>query len=301
MLHFVFMLCLLAPMQQVIARSIAVVGDKENSVHQRFFNGFTQQIQKNGSGLQVNFVGRESLGKTDASLVVSVGKKAAADLKNLTTGVPTINTLISKLEGGNLLNPVHGDAGHASIYIEQPPARIMSLVKTALPETESVTVALGENSRRFADEIEQACSDMGLKCTNVLIKDNAGIEAALEQAARTDRVLVVFPDSQVINANTAKSLILGAYLRRISLVGYSQALVKAGALMAVHSSPEQLGMDAANMALGTLGDVHGRLPMSRYPKLFSVSVNYQLARALRLDMQAESTLENNIKRAQQND
>ena len=55
-------------------------------------------------------------------------------------------------------------------------------------------------------------------------------------------------------------------------------------------------MDAANMATDALLNRPWRLPESRYPALFSVSVNYQLARALRVDLPSENTLEQAIKR-----
>jgi hypothetical protein len=71
--------------------------------------------------------------------------------------------------------------------------------------------------------------------------------------------------------------------------------------MAVHSTPEQLGMDAANVVRETVAERQANVPDGRYPGIFSVSVNYQLARALRLDMRSEVALEEIIRRAERNE
>lgn len=294
-------LMLAVPVLPAAAEGIVVVGEENNGIHSRFLDGFERQVQTSGAGLSVRFVTRDNAisgrGKiSDASLLVTVGALAAREIQNLDINVPTIHALVSESYLREMPR-IFGDNGNkTSIYIDQPPLRMLTLVKAALPDVKTVTIAVGESSQRLDGEIMVACDTLRLICDSVFIKDSAGIENALEKAVRSDRVLLVLADPHVINALTVKTLILGAYMRRISLVGYSQALVKAGALMAVHSTPEQLGMDAANMATDALLNRPWRLPESRYPAMFSVSVNYQLARALRVDLPSENTLEQTIKR-----
>ena len=293
-------LLLAVPVLSAAAEYI-VVGEENNGIHSRFLDGFERQVEASGTGVSVRFVSRNNVKKvagkiSDVSLLVTVGALAAREIQNLDINVPTIHSLVSESYLREMPK-IFGDNGKkTSIYIDQPPLRMLTLIKAALPDVKNVTIAVGEGAQRLDGEITAACNTLRLICDSVFIKDSAGIENALEKAARSDRVLLVLPDPHVINSSTVKTLILGAYMRRISLIGYSQALVKAGALMAVHSTPEQLGMDAANMATDALLNRPWRLPESRYPALFSVSVNYQLARALRVDLPSENTLEQAIKR-----
>lgn len=299
----VFVIFLLVPNFSAAAERIVVIGEEDNSIHSRFMDGFERQLQAYTAAVPVKFVSREKINNdrdsiSDATLLVTIGTMTAKELLVSGIAVPTINALVSEgfLGDGRESHGVSGET--SSIYVDQPPLRMLSLVKAALPGSGTITIAVGESSQRFGDEIKAACDTLHLACEHMLVKDSAGIEDALEVAAYSGRVLMVLPDPLVINASTAKTLILGAYLRRISLVGFSHALVKAGALMAVYSTPEQLGMDAANMANDALSNHPVHLPQSRYPTLFSVAVNYQLARALELDLPSEDTLKQMIKKAE---
>jgi ABC-type uncharacterized transport system substrate-binding protein len=269
-------------------------------------DGFTQQVHGFGSLFEVEYMSRAearnaTASLSEASLIVTLGEAVARELRKQAITAPTINALISKGEKNGAPNDAAESGRVFSLYIDQPPFRMASLVKAALPDVLSVTIGMGESTRHSALEIQAACKQLGLECETVLIRDSKEIENALELAARSDRVLMVLPDPLVINASTAKALILGAYMRGIALVGYSQALVKAGALMAVHSTPEQLGMDAANRVRDAMAGRQVNMPDRHYPEMFSVSINYQLARALRLDMRSEGVLEEIIKRAGRNE
>ena len=113
---------------------------------------------------------------------------------------------------------------------------------------------------------------------------------ALEKLLGEVQVLLTLPDSTVVNSKTAKTLILNAYLRRIPIVGYSRAFVKAGALLAVHSTPQELGRQAGEVLARALGPQATRLPLTAHPSYYSVSVNYQVARALDIDLPTEDEL-----------
>jgi putative ABC transport system substrate-binding protein len=299
------LLLLVAPLFPAAAETIVVVSDEENVIHQRFIAGFEQQLNDFASSRTVKYVYRHQLKVakpilSGASLIVTVGEKVARQVRAQDLNVATINTLVSKYNNNGAPTLI-ANSKVSSVYIDQPPFRMIALIKAALPEVKTVTVGLGESSRRFSPELTGACQALQVECEIMLMEQTAEIESFMEQAARSDRVLLVLPDPLVINAATVKSLILGAYMRGVALVGYSQALVKAGALMAVHSTPEQLGMDAANMVREAMKNRLQVLPDSRYPRLFSVSVNYQLARALRYKLPTEDILEQRIRRLERNE
>nr|HPR06509.1 ABC transporter substrate binding protein [Denitromonas sp.] len=88
--------------------------------------------------------------------------------------------------------------------------------------------------------------------------------------------------------------LLTAYRHRSPVIGFSPAYVRAGAVMAVYSSPEQMGQQAAEMAVQSL--LGNPLPEARHPAYFSVSVNPHVARSLSIDLPDAATLEAQIRR-----
>jgi len=78
------------------------------------------------------------------------------------------------------------------------------------------------------------------------------------------------------------------------LVGISQAYVKAGALCAIYSTPNQIAIQAVEAI--RLFSESGKLPSSQYPKEFEVSVNKQVARSLDIRMEDADRLRDVVRR-----
>ena len=73
------------------------------------------------------------------------------------------------------------------------------------------------------------------------------------------------------------------------MVGFSEGLVKAGALLGLFSTASQQGRQGAEIAARFLaGD--GGLPAPQYPKYFTVRANYSVARSLGLRLEEEAAL-----------
>ena len=118
---------------------------------------------------------------------------------------------------------------------------------------------------------------------------------ALQRVLSDCDVLLALPDSLVFNKNNAQSILLTSYHYHDPVIGYSQAYVKAGALFAAYSMPTQIGRQAGEIIQHLLSAKPGTLPSPQYPKYFSVSVNYQVARSLGIRMEDELVLVEKLK------
>ena len=99
-------------------------------------------------------------------------------------------------------------------------------------------------------------------------------------------VLLALPDPQVFNGLTIQNILTAAYRQRVPLAGFSPAYVKAGALLALYSTPAQLGAQSGEIARAVLA---GRpLPPPQAPREFSVGVNADVARSLGIAVDADS-------------
>jgi ABC-type uncharacterized transport system substrate-binding protein len=120
---------------------------------------------------------------------------------------------------------------------------------------------------------------------------------ALQRVLADSDVLLAVPDPLVFNRGTVQSLLLATYRFQDPVFGFSHAYVRAGALASVYTTPEQAGWQAGELVLRVMGSRPVLLPPPEYPRYFSVSVNYQVARSLGLSVADEAELLRKLKRA----
>lgn len=288
-LVWALLFCLaLLPVAFAASPRIVVVGGE--SVHHRaVFVAMRQALERGRSGYELVYRTLEQYqaeSESPAVMWVAVGAAAAQALAAAPRTVPLLCVLLPRSEFASL--PRTGTAPLGALFVDQPVHRYLLLARLTLPERSQIGAVLGPLSVDMAGELRDAGRRLQLEVTTVTVADSTGLGTAMAQVSRPDGVLLALPDPAVVNADTARTLILDAYHRGVALIGYSQALAKAGALMAVHSTPEQLGQEAGEMVLASLAGQ--LLPPPRYPSYFSVSVNYQVARALKLYLPAEDRL-----------
>ena len=109
-------------------------------------------------------------------------------------------------------------------------------------------------------------------------------------------VFLAVPDPVVFNRYSVKSILLSTYHKSIPVIGFSSALVTAGGLIAVHSTPAQIAHQAADLMRELLASGNWTLPPSQYPRLFSVVENQQVARSLGIQLPAATQLEQRLYR-----
>ena len=101
-------------------------------------------------------------------------------------------------------------------------------------------------------------------------------------------LLLLVPDPVVANADTVYGLLLTSYRAQIPVVGYSEGLLNAGALVSLFSTARQQGRQGAEIVGRLLA--HEALPTPQHPRYFTVRVNASVARSLGLRLPAESAL-----------
>ncbi|GAB4300121.1 MAG: hypothetical protein Kow0096_19950 [Thiohalomonadaceae bacterium] len=276
----------------VVAESprVLVVGG-ENAHHRAVFAAMRQVLERDGAGYEIVYrtIEQYRAGRHDRpTLRVAVGTAAARALSAVPGGAPLLCVLLPRDDYLALPRPAGVEL--SGLFLEQPLPRYLTLLQLALPQRKQVGAVLGPVSSVLAGDLRQAGERRQLQITTASITAERELTAAMAQVIRPSGVLLALPDPVVVNADTARTLIMTAYHQGVALVGYSQALAKAGALMAVHSTPEQFGQDAGEMIWGALASRPVRLPPARHPSHFTVSVNYQVARALELDLPPEERL-----------
>jgi ABC-type uncharacterized transport system substrate-binding protein len=198
--------------------------------------------------------------------------------------------LVPKAAVDKLLN---GKAEHrdkplfSAIYLDQPSYRQIDLIIAALPETHDVGLLY---SSRSGDELDlrKAIMEKRLVPQEQQSDSIESLHRDLQSVLQRSDVLLAIPDVQIYNSSTIRNILLESYRKGIPIIGFSPAYIRAGALCAVFSTPEQIAIQASNIAKQF--SETNRLPSAQYPSDFDVMVNQQVAHSLGIQIKESSEL-----------
>ena len=230
-------------------------------------------------------------------LVVPVGVRAIEVVARLKLRTPIFSVLAPKFAIDQIAKdyPALDPRAFSVLYLDQPAVRRMALIRHALPGRKRVGVLLGPESSDAVRALQAAAREQGLQLETERVASADELLPALKRVLVQSDTLLVLPDAQITNKNTAQSILLTSYRAQDPVVAYSKSYVSAGALVAVYSTPAQIGQQAAELLVQLVQAKTLMLPPPQYPKYFTVSVNYQVARSLGLTIEDEATLLQRIK------
>ena len=227
-------------------------------------------------------------GTAQSALIVAIGSVAARLAHATPRTQPVLDILIPRLLYEQLA-PV--SSARSALYIDQPFKRQLNLCRLIMPDLRQLAVLYGPTSQDSDSDLRRAAerSDISLRTQHVTAGTNPN--AALDQVLGNSQLLLALPDPEVFNRYTVAGLLLTAYHHAVPIIGFSAAYVKAGALAAVYSTPEQIGLDAADMVLAARTEAGWTLPAPRYPTDYKVAVNRQVGRSLNLKLPDDDDLQ----------
>jgi ABC-type uncharacterized transport system substrate-binding protein len=240
--------------------------------------------------------GKIDFSRENPDLIVAVGVSAAQELAAQNLSIPVLAVLIPR----QAFEKIARQRDHklfSAVFLDQPLARQMELIRLALPDRGRVGVVLGPDSLWAQKSLQAAASGAKLGLAVEKISAAEELLPALQRVLADSDVLLAVPEPLVFNKGTVQSLLLTTYRYQEPVIGFSHAYVKAGALASVHTTPEQVGRQAGEVVSRVLVSRPAWLPPPEYPKYFSVSVNYQVARSLGLSIGDEAVLLQKLKRA----
>ena len=213
-----------------------------------------------------------------ADLIVSVGLKAT-ELAAMQNDVPVLAVMVTQLNYDDLpvqTAPRKSDRAISAIYLNQPWNRQLDFLNAALPG--QGRIGLLHSSGTDISRLSMEVAKRGGTLVAEPVRSASELFTQLEAVLAGSNLLLAIPDSQIYSGNNIRNILLTSYRLKVPLIGLSQAYVKAGALCAVFSTPEQL----ANQAQATVALFArtGRLPEPQYPDEFSIEVNVQVAQSM---------------------
>lgn len=165
-----------------------------------------------------------------------------------------------------------------AVYLDQPLGRQIDLLHLALPDVHKVGALWGPESVAQQSALLAALQVRNLQLVNGAVAAGTTLFAALRPVLEEADVLLAVADPEVYNGTTISNILLATYRAQVPVMAFSPAYVQAGALLALYSTPRQIGTQAAGLVRQLQGG--GGAPVSQYPAEFTVAVNEHVARSL---------------------
>jgi len=171
----------------------------------------------------------------------------------------------------------------SAIFSDPAPLVQLQLLALLYRQSPSAGVILSPRSAYLEPLLQRAAAQTGVRLTVVYHDDSAKLNQTLAGLADVQALLAT-PDSSVYNPDTVRNILLTAYRRNQAVVGYSPALVRAGALATSYADTDDLLAQVDELVTGFANT--GRLPEPQFPRYFSVLFNENVARSLNIPIEA---------------
>jgi putative ABC transport system substrate-binding protein len=268
---------------------LALVLSENSGAYLEYSNALKAKLS--GSKVVLSVIAADqTIPKSD--LIIAAGMKAAT-VAARSKPAALLVVLITKQGMLQLLNafPELKNAGqhmYSAIYLDQPSRRQIDLITLLLPATKTIGVLYTELPLDISALRMQAAAH---KCrlyerafNDSAAESTSPMYTALQELLVSSDVLLALPNAEIYNSSTIRNILLATYRNRVPLIGLSAAYVKAGALAAIYSTPEQIAIQSAGV-VRTFVETH-LLPSMQYAKEFEVSVNEQVAHSLGLTVKS---------------
>lgn len=289
-LLLVWVACLAGPSH---AATVAVVVSEDDGAYREVAEAIETRLREARIECERMTVGKLN-GRLDLParrLVIAVGVEAGNQVLARKPALPVLATLVTRAwyEDAQRVSglPV---ARFSAIWLDQPIERHLRLVRHALPGVKHVGVLLSARSDVPLAKIEPAAKALGFDLEHEHVDSAQRIIPALDSLLARSDVLLALPDPLIYNSYTAQNVLLTTYRHRDPVVAYSQAYVKAGALLGLFVTPRQIGQQAGETAALIASSESWALPAAGPVGDFEVAVNLHVARSLGIDVPDRATL-----------
>jgi ABC-type uncharacterized transport system substrate-binding protein len=232
----------------------------------------------------------------NAGLFVALGADASMALARFDSKVPVLSTLLPRAsfmrilaQSGRRVSPQF-----SALYLDQPLARQLALLRLVLPYAQRLCVLWGPDSVQKAPAMRQLTGQLGWNLQEAQISTDGQIYSALKQVLAESDVFLALADPLVFNPGSLQNIMLSSFRAKVPIVAFSPAYVRAGALLSLHTSASQTGTQAGRLVRDWLSGA--ALPSQAVePAEFEISINQHVARSCNLALD-EKVLQQALRR-----
>lgn len=270
---------------------IAVVLDASDSAHAEVatvLRGQLNQALPSASVDEIDLGRINSATLGDARLIITLGSQAARRTLQLAPRQRIVHSLIPASTQQALPARPPDSAASNSVVLDQPASRQIALLRLALPDWRRIALLGSTADDPRVLQLETEARARRLEVRQAQVGTERDLYPALQRVLIEPAILIATPDTQIFNSFTVQNVLLTAYRNRSPVLGFSAAYVRAGALLALYSTPAQIGLQTAELAVRAARG--NELPAVQPPSHFEIGINVNVARSLGLNLDSAEAL-----------
>jgi len=215
----------------------------------------------------------EKLKKDVPAVVVPFGTKATMLAKDNFKRTPVVFTMV--------LNPekegIKAD-NITGVSLDAPVFEQFKAVKSALASVKRIGIMYNPaNSSDFIEEAKKSVKGLNIELVLKPVASSKDIPAMLEEIKTEIDVIWAVPDSTVYNSATSRHILLFSLRNKLPVIGFSASFAKAGAVVGVYSSYEDIGRQTAEQIVEILnGKKPSEIPVLK-PRKIKMALNLNAA------------------------
>lgn len=280
--------------------NILIVYQHANKINQQLTSQLEQSPVLSGYRIShkiLNTKPLETVHLNQQQLIISVGSKTTKLLLDAEITAPLLSILMPGHLAKSFQSLYSKKTNWSSLVIDQPLQRNFQLITAIMGKQRQTGVLLGPYTKNLEKQLRRAAKNSKQRIIIRHIKEPEKISQSLTALNASANVILTLPDPVIYNKNTIRGILLSTYRKKLPIIGFSKAYVKAGAIAAVYSKPEQISKQTANIANSFLKTGNFRLNTYQ-PSDFSVALNNRLAKSLGISLKSESAIISQIKKAE---
>jgi ABC-type uncharacterized transport system substrate-binding protein len=228
----------------------------------------------------------------DHRVIVTLGIKASDFAKQHFSDNLIISALLPKKSNITTYSD-RKVSNHYYLYLDQPIQRSLLLISSLSDSFKNIGLLISKNDETTEKILSHSASSLELTLHIEKIDKAYQIGTSLNRLLKKSDILLALPDTRIHNQSTVSNILISAYRKRIPLIGFSSAYVKAGALAAVYSSPEDVAFHVRdNIAKIYSGEKIDENEQNA--EYFSILFNSEVARSLDFPGKSVYDLENQM-------
>lgn len=273
------------------AGEVAIVMSEDTAVYRTVAETIQSRLEGAAAVDIVTIPALRNPKRKDLRFLVAIGSQAARAAAASSIEAPLLVTLLPRSAFDRLATERRRAADPrplSALYLDQPIGRQFNLIRLAMPNARRIGVLLGPESDTLYPALERAAQEKQMNLVAQRVGSGSEIAPALQKLLPEIDVLLALPDPSVFNAGTIQLILLATYRQQLPLFGFSAAYVRAGAIASLHSTPAQIGNQAAEMLRTALA--RGQLPPPRYSGQYTLATNPHVAHSLGIPLEGEPAL-----------
>ena len=241
----------------------------------KIYSGKLEEFTLRGDPNPLERIG-EAIQSRSPYLILSIGLLATQVAKANFQQTPILFCMLFDPERFSLSGP-----NMTGITLEPSPAELFPRTKAVLPAVKRIGVLYDpEKSGKLIDEATKDAEALGISLVAAPVSSDKALPNAMRTLLGKIDLLWMVPDSTVVTPQSLDFLFLFSFENNIPILGFSEDLVRRGAVLAFSPDYTAIGEQAGRLALKILGgEDPGRLPL-RPAEHVRLSINLKTAAKL---------------------